>query len=899
MTVAPESSLISSRSDLDSPQMPACAVCGSLLDTGSGCSRCGLALDGSQTSTRHPSSVAQRQDAPAPAAGRFATGASVGGRYRIIETVGRGAMGEVVRAEDLSLRQAVALKFLPAALARDPQSLDRVREEVRMARRVSHRNVCRVHDLGEADGHLFISMEYVDGEDLASLLRRVGRVAGDRALEIARELCAGLAAAHAAGVIHRDLKPANVMLDREGHVRITDFGLASLAGTANAHEIAGTPAYMAPEQLAGTGATVRSDLYALGLVLYELLTGRRAFPPASTLSEQLRNRREASVVPPSEIVRDLDSLAEKAILHCLAVNPGERPESALSVLTAFSGGDPLKAAVDAGQTPSPSAVAAAPVAGVLAPLWAWTCAVVVFASVGLFLALGAGQSGFERVGPTHPPAVLAVKAEEAMRALGYAGGCADTASGYSYSDAARRASISGRGADALAAEARTIYFWYRCSPVPLVPRGQTNVSRGNPPIGAGEALADVDVTGRLLHFAVRPEQDPSAARPEPKDPATAATAATLATLFRLAGLQPAESGGTLPENGHVSIGTALDRAVPARIEADLEGSRVVSASVVWPWSPTPRSRAAKVVAAEDVPDLFFLVLTVASLPLAYRNLRAGRGDRQGATRLGIVVLVGLLAYQILRAHPPATFSGFNNALQHAVAWALYFGATAALFYLALEPVVRRVWPERLVSWTRLLSGNARDPLVARDVLLGMVTFFGLIGLSIVMVRLSGVVQLPAKSSLDPLLGLERCAGATALAVVMAVRLGLVFLLLLQLLRALGRIRWLATVVFFGVVAGVISSFMVTAGVLATLGIPLALVFGAAILLLLVRVGLLSMAVVLFFGSLTMSFPTVVRLSGWSAFCAWWLLGITFLGCAYGVYFATGGRPLGSRRFIEP
>lgn len=315
--------------------MPDCAACGAQVDGDRiDCSRCGAALDTSKTSTLlRPLTPPVEGVASSANTGRFAPGSSIAGRYRVVELLGKGGMGEVVRAEDLALGQTVALKFLPAALAGDSHALDRVREEVRMARRVSHRNVCRVHDLGEADSQLFISMEYVDGEDLASLLRRVGRLTGERALEIARELCAGLSAAHAAGVIHRDLKPPNVMLDRVGRVRITDFGLARLGEEgAAAGEFAGTPAYMAPEQLAGLGATVRSDLYALGLVLYELFTGRRAFPAATTLTELLRLRKETAIVPPGQMVREMDPVVERTILHCLATRPEERPVSALAVL---------------------------------------------------------------------------------------------------------------------------------------------------------------------------------------------------------------------------------------------------------------------------------------------------------------------------------------------------------------------------------------------------------------------------------------------------------------------------------------------------------------------------------------------------------------------------------------
>ena len=176
----------------------------------------------------------------------------LGGRYRIVERLGRGGMGEVYRADDLKLGQAVALKFLPAELDRDSARLMQLHNEVRMARQVSHPNVCRVYDIDEVDRHTFISMEYVDGEELASILRRFGRFSPDRAIELGRQICAGLAAAHERGVIHRDFKPANVMIDGSGKVRIADFGLAGLAGEALR---AGTPAYMAPEQIAGGQVT--------------------------------------------------------------------------------------------------------------------------------------------------------------------------------------------------------------------------------------------------------------------------------------------------------------------------------------------------------------------------------------------------------------------------------------------------------------------------------------------------------------------------------------------------------------------------------------------------------------------------------------------------------------------
>ena len=206
----------------------------------------------------------------------FPPGAVLAQRYRIVHFLGRGGMGAVFRADDLLLGQPVALKFLPAAASASASALSRFRNEVRTARQVSHPNVCRVYDIGEAEGLTYLSMEYVDGEDLASLLRRIGKLPQDKGLQVARQLCAGLGAAHDKGVIHRDLKPANIMLDAKGQVRITDFGIAGVAEQIRDVQ-SGTPAYMSPEQLAGKEVTARSDIYALGTVLCKLLTGKR--PP--------------------------------------------------------------------------------------------------------------------------------------------------------------------------------------------------------------------------------------------------------------------------------------------------------------------------------------------------------------------------------------------------------------------------------------------------------------------------------------------------------------------------------------------------------------------------------------------------------------------------------------------
>lgn len=226
--------------------------------------------------------------------GRFLPGTKVADRYRIVSLVGKGGMGEVYRADDLKLGHTVALKFLPRELAEDAQRLEYFHSEVRLTRQISHPNVCRVYDIGEINGLHYLSMEYIDGEDLKVLLRRIGRLPHDKGVEIAQQLCAGLAAAHDKGVLHRDLKPANIMIDGRGQVRITDFGLAKLADDGAEGEIAGTPDYMAPEQLLRGQATIQSDLFALGLILFELFHGE-PLRKSTSMAELIRSLEESDL----------------------------------------------------------------------------------------------------------------------------------------------------------------------------------------------------------------------------------------------------------------------------------------------------------------------------------------------------------------------------------------------------------------------------------------------------------------------------------------------------------------------------------------------------------------------------------------------------------------------------
>src|SRR6185295_5340062 len=446
----------------------------------------------------------------------FTPGTVLAGRYRIIGLLGRGGMGEVYRADDLKLGSPVALKFLPLDLAADPLRYERLLAEVRFARQVAHPNVCRVFDIAEVaadEGRYFLSMEYIDGEDLASLLGRIGRLPADKALDIARQLCAGLAAAHDRGVLHRDLKPANVMLDGRGRVRITDFGLAVAADAEGLQtDASGTPAYMAPEQFGGTGPSVQSDIYALGLVLYELYTGKRAFPSASLAELRARKEQEQPDAP-SELITDMDPSVERVIMRAIARDPRLRQASVAQVAAALPGRNRLEAALLAGDTPSPEMVAASGTSEGLDVRVAWLLLAVVVAG-----AVAASAASSRALLWSHPPEkspeVLAEHARETLARLGHTNPPIDRASGfevdleqlrYVRTHDPSRANWSHQ-------DPSLVRFWYRESPQPLETwrfpfqyGNSSRVSPVDPPLALNAmALVRLDPIGRLTHLVVVP-----------------------------------------------------------------------------------------------------------------------------------------------------------------------------------------------------------------------------------------------------------------------------------------------------------------------------------------------------------------------------------------------------------
>jgi len=246
-------------------------------------------------------------------------------RYDLLDKLGSGGMGIVYKARDRETGEVLALKILKSTLTDDATLMERFRNELRLARRITHHNVCRIYDFNRVDDSACISMEFVDGNSLRELLNRAGRFEVPQVLHIARQICAGLGEAHIQGIVHRDLKPENVMLDRFGGVKLMDFGIARSLDTRSTAtgSFLGTPAYMAPEQAEGKPVDRRSDIYALGLVLYEMFTGQAAFSGDTPLAVALKQIRETPPLP-RNLQPGLPVQIECVILKCLCKDPDKR-----------------------------------------------------------------------------------------------------------------------------------------------------------------------------------------------------------------------------------------------------------------------------------------------------------------------------------------------------------------------------------------------------------------------------------------------------------------------------------------------------------------------------------------------------------------------------------------------
>ncbi len=835
---------------------------------------------------------------------RFIPGDVLSDRYRIVGLLGRGGMGEVYRADDLKLKQAVALKFLPASLSANGATLARFYKEVSVARQISHRHVCRVYDIGEYRGEHFISMEFVRGEELSSLLKRIGRLPQDKAIQVARQLCAGLASVHERGVLHRDLKPANVMLDEHGQVRITDFGIAAVEEEIDRREaMSGTPAYMSPEQLDGHELTTKSDIYSLGLVLYEIFTGKRAFE-ATTLQELLRLRRsDTTPTSPVEIVPELDPLVERVIFRCLEKDPAKRPDSALQVAAALPGGDPLAAALAAGETPSPEMVAAAPKQGGLKPAVAIALLAGFLVMVGVISFASRYTALYRKVPLTKSPEVLRDRASELVKKFGYTATPGDSAYGMgddrSYLNYIRDTDQSPSRWDRLSSgQPAAIYFWYRQSPGPFNTRDVNIVNEYTPSRDfPGMTTVTLDTLGRLRSFYAVPPQKSSGVDP--------ATPVDWSQLFAEAGLdqtkfQSVPSVWTPPHQATVREawdGFYADRPdMKVHVEAAAFEGTLVYFELLEPWDQ-PRTvvfglarfqQRALIILLLSV----FIIVMLGSALLALRNLRLGRGDRKGAFRLAVFVLsFGFLNWLFSAHHVASEFEAFNfiSNVQNDLFWAFFFWVV----YLAFEPFVRRRWPDRIISWSRLLAGGFRDPLVGRDILIGALCGGGLIASHIYLANLvpQALGYLPDIPWFDfpatQLLGIRSFVHGFANQILAALMQSFILLFILLLLfiilrseRFAGIALWLIAAVAQGLTFDNVA-----------VGLPFS-AFSAALLIgVLYRYGLLAVMVALFVLHVMIFFPITSDFSAWYAGDYVLALIVMVAMVVFAFYTSLAGQPL--------
>jgi serine/threonine-protein kinase len=506
-----------------------------------------------------------------------------------------------------------------------------------------------------------------------------------------------------------------------------DFGLAAIASKLEGAEVrSGTPAYMAPEQPAGRDVTKQSDLYALGLVLYELFTGKAPFA-AKDVPELQRQRESHPKTTPSTLIPELDQRLERTILRSLEPDPAQRPRSAIDVAAALPGGDPLAEALAAGETPSPQMVASAGPEGSISPATAIACLIAIAVALAAVVWMSQRTTLASYVAVDRSAEVLVDRARTIAAQLGYQETPAADASGYEvnveYLRTIGNTDMSPQRWEVLRDARRSpLGFWYRQSPQPLWPTGQT-VTRTDPPDSTpGMVTIVTDPGGRLVRLTavppagggegVAPAADWTALFGLAEAPFESFTQTAPVRTPPVFATERAAWTGALPDNPseRIRIEAAAHQGVPVYFE--IVAPWILS-EPVSPLEPEARSALQLVV-------LFPVIGIIGAIVfLFWRNLRLGRADHRGAVRIGAVVGGSVFIELALVTQNPIDFvpwvgralAGYTSLAAALLAWANY---------VALEPYARRVWPETLIGWSRLVAGRVRDPLVGREILIGTV-----------------------------------------------------------------------------------------------------------------------------------------------------------------------------------
>ena len=690
---------------------------------------------------------------------------------------------------------------------------------------------------------------------------------------------------------------------------ITDFGLAGVADDIAGAEVrSGTPAYMAPEQLEGKEVThAAATSTRSGLVLYEIFTGKRAF--AEKTAGVLHGREDHTPSRPTSVVKDLDPIIEKVILRCLENEPSSRPANALAVSAALPGGDPLAAALAAGETPSPQMVAASgETEGFRPPV-----AMAILAGVLLGLAFAVFYSvhynGFDKMNLDLTPEVLTQKARETIARLGYGERPADSAFGLDVDNdflesVEKNDKPRPDWGKILPGRPSVLQYWYRQSPDDMVAADFHDnlltpgiLRETDPPtVTSGMINLNLDSKGRLTYFQEIPPQKVTTTGETTKP----AAPVDWNILFNAAGLdiskfqpaQPAWNSLATSDQRTAWTGVWPDTNRPLRVEAAAFQGKPVFFRLVGDWTKAGRMVSTeKKSFGEKAQRIVFLILTIFGLGggafLARRNYLRGRGDREGALRLAMVMFLLEMGLFLCLSHF-ATVGDTIGLTILAISTASFLSGAMWIFYMAIEPWVRRQWPKSIISWTRLLGGNWRDPVVGRDILLGVA--LGVVWVLVFQIRYIPIMHMggvPSLGSTEVLIGGRLALGAWFRQWPQSIQTTLIFFLVFFGLKVVLRKEWIAAIIFitiFAVPPGVSGPYKMVE-------LPaMILVYGIA-LLIVIRFGLVPLAIAIVTINLTVNIPFSADISAWYMPTSIFALLSILVIAGWGFYHSLGGQPL--------